>query len=442
MTPTDQPRLSPTWLTVLFLIALAGRTTPERLGLPHLPTGSDPRIPAYLLLAGVTLIWQVQQWATGNARPWPRFLIPFTALIAVQVASAGWAPPGARITEHLWDLGLLWLLVVCTAALTAPDPQRAARILLTLTLTAGIVYALAGIAAGPGLQGRVSAFGGGPNVFVRVVCLAAIAAVTLAVARRRWWLLAPIPLLAVAAVLSGSRGGLVAAVAAATIWFVFFLRRRRLPVLAATLTAGAVAGWAVWQFAGPALAALAGDRFNPAIVQANDYSGRPELLTVAWHMFTTHPVLGAGMDAFNAETGMNYPHNYLAGLAAETGITAVALLVWAIIRWCRDAPPWTRATPEQVGCAVAAVYILAASMFSGDYYDTRFAWLFAVVAVAQHHPRPHPTGQPKGIPWQGGLSSSTTTPNRSTHPAAPGTSNCSTGSTAGSGRSSSATSTT
>ncbi|MFI7073482.1 O-antigen ligase family protein [Micromonospora sediminicola] len=434
-------KLSPTWLAALFLVALAGRITPDRAGLPDLHV-TDPRIPAYTILAAAVLLWQTQQWSTGTARPWPRFLIPFTALIAVQVASAGWAPPGARVGERVWDLVLLWLLVVCCAALTACDPRRAARLLLTLMLAAGVVYAVAGLATGPGLQGRISAFGGGPNVFVRVVCLAAVAAVALTVAHRRWWLLAPVPLLAAAAVLSGSRGGLVAAVTAATVWFVFFLRRRRLPVLATVAAAGAVAAWLVWQFAAPAVTAITGDRLNPAAVQAADYSGRPELLGVAWQQFTNHLLFGAGMDAFNVETGMNYPHNYLAGLAAETGAVAVALFVWAVIRWCRDGRPWVSTSPEQVGCAVAAVYIFTASMFSGDYYDTRFAWLFAVVAVT--HPRPHPTPRPRGIPWQdsGGFSSSTTTPNPSAHPVAPGTSNCSGGSTAGSGRSSSATSTT
>ncbi|MEU2616271.1 O-antigen ligase family protein [Micromonospora sp. NPDC007271] len=426
--PAARPALSVTWVTALFVVALAGRITPDRAGLPDLGVG-DLRKTAFAVLAFMAVLWQVELWHRVAARPWPRLLIPFTALIAAQLASALWAPWAARVEQVTWDLLLLWLLVICTAAFTAADPPRAARILLALTLAAGIIYALAGLQAGPQAQGRMSAFGGGPNVFVRVMCLAVIAAITLAVASRRWWLLAPVPVLAVAAVLSGSRGGLIAAVAAATVFFVFFLRRRRTAVLAATLLLGSAAGWAVWEVMGAAVEALAATRYNTTALDANGYSERPELLTAAWDLFRQHPIAGAGMDAFNAATGMNYPHNYLAGLAAETGIVGVGLLMWAVVRWCRDGHPWKTATPEQIGCAVAAVYVLAASMFSGGYYDTRFFWIFAVVAVGRHHPRPHTIPQPKGIPWRGsgGYSSSTTTPNRHRAPEVPATSSYSAG---------------
>jgi O-antigen ligase len=397
-TPDHPPRpaLPTMWLTALFLVALAGRVTFQRAGLPAVVAG-DLRRPACAALLAAAVLWHVTLSARGLSRTWPAFLAPFTALIGWQLLGSIWAPWGVGIELAVWDLLLLWALVWCTAAFATGDPRRAARVLLLLALVAAVAYAVGGLYAGPGAQGRVSAFGGGPNVFVRVVALGMIAAVALAVASRRWWLLLPVPLLGTAAVLSGSRGGLVALVGTATIFFVFFLRRRRAAVLAGTLALGAAASWAVWQVMGGTLASLAASRYSTDRLQRNDYSGRPELLSTAWRLFREHPWFGAGMQSFDTATGMGYPHNYVAGLAAESGIVAVALLAWVVVRWCRDGSPWSAAAPEQIGCAVAAVYVLLASMFSGGYYDTRFCWIFAVVAVVRLPGRPVVVGSRREV---------------------------------------------
>jgi len=39
--------------------------------------------------------------------------------------------------------------------------------------------------------------------------------------------------------------------------------------------------------------------------------------------------------------------------------------------------------PRETGLAVAAaVFVAFSSLFSGDYYDARLAWLFAAIAAA------------------------------------------------------------
>jgi hypothetical protein len=50
---------------------------------------------------------------------------------------------------------------------------------------------------------------------------------------------------------------------------------------------------------------------------------------------------------------------------------------------------WTRTVrgggvrPQATGLAVAAaVFVALSSLFSGDYYDARLAWLFAAMAAA------------------------------------------------------------
>ncbi|MFI7488919.1 O-antigen ligase family protein [Micromonospora echinaurantiaca] len=376
-----QPGLPVTLLIALFIVALAGRFTLDRAGF-SIYSGQDLRTPACLGLLGVTLVWHVSQTVRGQVQRWPWFFLIFSALIGVQMLAFLWAPFGARTDKALWDLLTLWILVLVTTALTAGDPQRAARVLLILMLVAGMAYAVAALAAGPQSQGRYSAFGGGPNVFVRVVAMGLIASIALAVLSRRWWLLLPLPLLGAAAVLSGSRGGLVALIGAATIFFVFFARRRA-SILLGTVLVGGLSAWLVWATVGERFASVAETRYSNAGIQSSDYSTRPELLSAAWSMFLEHPVAGAGLDSFYAAIGFGYPHNYLAAVAAETGLIGLGLLALAVCRWWWDGRPWSAISKEQIGCAVAAIYILLTSMFSGDYFDTRFFWILAVVAVQQ-----------------------------------------------------------
>ncbi|TYB38701.1 O-antigen ligase family protein [Micromonospora sp. AP08] len=394
-----RPGASAVLLTAVFVVALAGRFSLDRAGLP-IPGGGDLRKPLCAALLGVAILWQVIRTTRGEAGPWPRLFLAFSALVGFQLLAALWAPWGARVDQATWDLVFLWVLVLVTVAFSAGDPRRAATVLLVLMLVAGVVYAVGALQAGPQSQGRYSAFGGGPNVFVRVVSLGVIASVTLALRSRRWWLLLPLPLLGAAAVLSGSRGGLVALVGAAVIFFVFFARRRA-SILIGTVLVGGLVSWTVWTAIGETVTSVAATRYSSTGIESSDFSARPELLSAAWEMFLSHPLTGAGLDSFNATVGIGYPHNYLAGLAAETGVIAVGLLVFAICRWWRDGRPWSAAPKEQIGCAVGAIYILLASMFSGDYFDTRFFWILAVVAVQRSVRRPRNIGQKQEVaPWQ------------------------------------------
>ncbi|MER7459784.1 O-antigen ligase family protein [Micromonospora sp. NPDC126480] len=377
-------------------MALAGRATPERLGLP-MGGDMDLRIPGCAALFAAALLWQISQSARGQARQWPRMFHLFTALIALQISAAFWAPSGARIEQATWDLLSLWILVLITVVFSAGDPRRAARILLALLLAAGIAYAVAALVTGPQLGGRYSAFGGGPNIFVRVVALGIIASVGLFAISRKWWLLIPLPLLAAAAVLSGSRGGLVALVGAATAFFVLFARRRFV-LLVGTLVIGGAVSWGVWSLVGARFEEVAERRYSTTGIQQGDFSARPELLSHAWEMFKRNPITGAGMDSFQVEVGFGYPHNYFAGLAAETGLVAILLAVLVIGSWWRQGRRWSAAPGEQITCAVGAIYVLLASMFSGDYFDTRFCWILAVVAVLGARPKTYPSRNQMEIP--------------------------------------------
>lgn len=225
--------------------------------------------------------------------------------------------------------------------------------------------------------------------------LGIIASVGLFAISRKWWLLLPLPMLATAGVLSGSRGGLVALVGAATAFFVLFARRR-IVVLLGTVVVGGAVSWGVWSLVGARFAEVAETRYSTTGIQNGDFSARPELLAHAWEMFKRNPIAGVGMDSFHVEVGIGYPHNYFAGLAAETGLLALLLAALTIAAWWREGRRWSAAPGEQIACAVGAIYILLASMFSGDYFDTRFCWILAVVAVL----RPRPTNDRSRHPME------------------------------------------
>ena len=398
-TPTPASRMSVPLLTALFAVALAGRFSLDRVGLPTYGV-PDLRVPGCILLLLGTIVWYVKRWAHGIRPSWPPpMVLLFTALIGVQLVSALWSPPGARLGKVAWDLLALLILVLAAAVLSAGDPARAARVLLVLMLGAAIVYTVGALLASPDGQGRYSAFGGGPNVFVRVVCLGIIAAVTLARIRGGWLLLLPLPLLASGAVLSGSRGGLVSLVAAGVAFVVLFPGRVRVAYLIAVVALVTLSAWAVSILPDGASQEMAGDRYSVSGVQQGGFSSRPMLLARAWSLFADHPVSGAGLDSYHALSGLTYPHNYLLGLAAESGVVAVALFLAAAVRFWRDGRPWSAAPREQVGCAIAAIYIAVASNFSGDYYDTRFFWILAVVALLRPPTEAGPESSPVPDPF-------------------------------------------
>jgi hypothetical protein len=95
----------------------------------------------------------------------------------------------------------------------------------TALLILAMLYFAAAMVAGPGDQGRYSAFGGGPNVFVRVVLVGALSAPPLYLRKGRMIILLAIPFLAVGAVLSGSRGGLLAGATVLLVGIIPIMRR-------------------------------------------------------------------------------------------------------------------------------------------------------------------------------------------------------------------------
>ncbi|GLZ01386.1 O-antigen ligase family protein [Actinoplanes sp. NBRC 103695] len=306
------------------------------------------------------------------------------AIQLLQMLSFFWAPPGARIIISLTNIFALITLLLVTAALVGPSPEKAARVILFAMLLAGIVYILGALAAGPGPQGRYSAFGGGPNVFARILCLGVIASISLSFSYRRRSLLLPIPLLLGGTFLSGSRGAIVSLVGAATVAFVIVFRRIRLSLLLLISALGTGLAAVAWNVLNGHTSLSA--RYSSDSLADTDYSHRPELLAYARDVFYENPVFGAGLDGFFAKVGNSigiaYPHNLFMSVAAETGLAGLALVAVALIAVVRDLASQRRFTSARLGIAMCALYVGIASMFSGDYYDARFMWICLIVATS------------------------------------------------------------
>ena len=371
---------------VMILVAIGGRFTLDRAGFLDL-AWVDLRV-IWLLIALVVLAVDVARRPRSLGVPRREGWLVVTLLFFLfQIASGLWAPHAARVGPQTLDLVLLGVLTVAYYVYTIGDPAAVIRTTFLLFFVAAIIFALAALFInGPGDQGRYSAFGGGPNVFVRIEILGVISAVALAMFTRRILPLLVIPLFLLAAVLSGSRAGLLAGVAVGlAALFKIRSRLRTGPVVAAGLVL-VLATATVWAFAPPAFTDLFQERFVEQTVQERYLSDRTDIWAAAWRLAVEHPIGGAGLDGFYGLIGVNqaveYPHNYVLGVAAEGGLIGIGLLTVAIVLWTRTVRGGG-ARPQATGLAVAAaVFVGLSSLFSGDYYDARLAWLFAAMAAA------------------------------------------------------------
>jgi len=339
------------------------------------------------LLGTVPLIWYEAHRAGARPvrAPHAGWLAAALVFFLYQAASAAWAPPGARLSSGVVDLACLAALTVGFYLHARQSPEVVARRVLWFLYASGAVFAFGALVlSGAGAQGRFAAFGGGPNVFVRLQVLAMLAAVVLVATGASKRLLVGVPVFAVCAVLSGSRGGLLAGVVVALVAVLLGGRTARRVAVGAAL--GILASLVTAYLLSPTVADLVQTRFVQQTTQQGYDSDRAAVwgqsLELAWH----HPIVGTGLDGFYALvgtfTGIVYPHNYALAVAADGGVVGLLLLVTAISLWART----VRRAPVRdvllLGFIAASAYVAVASLFSGGYYDARLAWCCAAVAAA------------------------------------------------------------
>ncbi|MET0418028.1 MAG: O-antigen ligase family protein [Actinoplanes sp.] len=386
------PRPSILLITAAFVATLAGHFTLDRVGL-NLPVLNDVRV---LLFTAVVLAFLLEmnhaRWrpTTAAAR---HCLPPILVLIGYQMLSASWAPPGAIVHDVLGDLVAMVVLLTVYTALAAWDRDRVVMVTMGCLYAAGWIYFLyAASGRGHTESGRWAAFGGGPNVFIRVVVLGLLAAAYFYFrgGGKLIWLIAVPPFL-VAALASGSRGGLTAlgittAVALPSLWPT--IRSRRF--VQALLALGALCA-VTWSIVGDMVTSLLQNRLFTTTLQQRYASGRDVLYEKGFEVFIERPVLGSGVHGFYAITnlgpGERYVHNLFLAVAAEGGAVGLILLLIALgaLRHEFARLPVRKRSLESRAAAYSGIFVAGASLFSGDYYDTRLMWILFLLAAI------HPT---------------------------------------------------
>lgn len=382
------PAPSVVLIGLAFVATLAGHFTLNRLGLT-VPVLNDVRV---LLFSAVLMAYGLEAKAAGPRPSSPsksRALTPVLVLISYQFLSASWAPSNAILADVLGDLFALAVLLIIYAQLAEWDSDRVVRVTMFCLLIAATLYFLYA-ASGRGHQasGRWAAFGGGPNVFVRVQVLGLLACAYFYYrsGAKMYWLIG-IPPFLVGALASGSRGGLAAlgitvAIAMPALWPT--IRSRRFAkAVAALLTILA----ATWFVIGDTIIALTSNRFFTATLQERYASGRDVLYEKGIEVFLQRPIVGSGVHGFYAITnlgpGERYVHNLFLAVAAEGGAVGVILLgmaLWGVRREFARVPRRHRSL-ESRAAAYCGVYVMGASLFSGDYYDTRLMWILFLLAA-------------------------------------------------------------
>ncbi|WJH23698.1 O-antigen ligase family protein [Pseudarthrobacter defluvii] len=371
-------------LLCVFLALLAGRFTLGRVGsgLPDF----DLRLGfLYLLLTGIAV------WIAGGHGYFPKPLKVtgagfFIAWAFWLLFSSVWAPDGARVGDAFLDIVLLIAFtLVAWGLMSRLSAESTARIWKWMLVAAVIYFALA-MAAGPGAQGRYAAPGGGPNVFVRVMVLGAIAALYFTSTRKKAIYLLPVPLFAVGAALSGSRGGLLSAAVILLVFSIPICRQLGAKRVTGLLVIGVIGVW-IFASTNPKIVAFVQDRFLEQTLVEGYSSGRDTIAEDALRLFGQSPITGVGLDGYyvlqvSPET-FEYPHNLVIATMAETGIVGLVFLLGALVTVFAVVVRHRPIPATVLYAAGAGFYQFVAGLFSGDYYDTRMMWFFLGLAAVE-----------------------------------------------------------
>lgn len=360
-----------------FVVLLAGDFGLDRVGLVN-PFPLPERTVASLAILTLSLPKKDVSRVSGS-------VVAVCAVLGTLAMSLLWAPPTGQGGTAALDAVTAALLVLAFFYQCRAHPRVAVRTLALAVLSAGLVYAGFGLLS-PVSSGRLSVFGGGPNVYARVTAAAVLAGFYLYAADRRMRYLLFIPPLAVATFLSGSRGGMVAlavAMLASSGWLLRTLNRR----LGVALLVFAASGAAALVFFRTQVEAMFAQRIVKLTLEERYSSGRGSLIPSAIEMFRSEPLFGWGIEGWKGTVGrsysLDYPHNLPVQLAAELGLVGLLFLALAIALYVREYVRMREAWRDVAFFSMSGfVLVLTASQVSGDYYDARMMWIYMAVPGA------------------------------------------------------------
>ena len=340
-----------------------------------------------------------------------RRMFELLALLLVWLALTSlWAEEPGAVLGDMWH----WVAVALVFAIfaTMVRDESGLRLILMAFVVGGVISVIVGFAGGLVTTGseqasvegsaRLEGATGDPNFLAAGVVSALVLAAGLLVTARqplvKLGLVGAIAVLATGLVASQSRGGIIAMLVVIAASFVFFRRRRAYAALMALVLIGASAAY--FSATPDAL-----DRLTRA---TDGGSGRTGLWTVAERAFVDHPVVGVGLNNFNAVAAdytrqpgvlervqkiVEQPtvvHNLYLQQLTETGIIGFLLLMG--VMWAALAAAWRAGRlAEEDGdgdlevlaraILVANIGMLAASVFISDAVDRR-VWILLALGPA------------------------------------------------------------
>jgi len=384
------PRKARGWHAILlffFAAVLAGQFALDRLDPKYERLGVLGQARVWLFLPLTLLVLRAEKGREPHSKLSSGARLYFSSVVLLHLYlafTALWTPlliensrPVSNSSEVL-GVFLLAATMFLALSLFRSETVDKVRFLFVLLITTASVYAVGGM-SGQWIsddEARMSAFGGGPNVFVRIVGMGVFGALYFWLQTRRVIWLAPVPLLVSGAVLSGSRGGLLALGLSLALFFIIGFGKmaamsRGVVALSVTLMILVSVPFLsskilpVWQ-----------ERFIQLSFEEHYDADRLLLFSAAVQMFLDNPVWGVGLDGFRRlnDMGGDYSHNLFLQVSAEGGIVGLVLLLLALTAGIRA---WSRSSPleEQVIFSLG-VFIFLAALLSGSYYDARYMWIF------------------------------------------------------------------
>ncbi|MBC7596932.1 MAG: O-antigen ligase family protein [Kineosporiaceae bacterium] len=363
---------------VFFVVLLAGQFSFERIGMTN-PLLIPERLFAMILVTLVAGIVAFANIRRDSPAASSALIVSLPLLYALMTAA--WGPNLPDEWEAVIDLICMLLACLTAAMLLRWNRAVVAETFLWCAAVTGIVYSLAGLASSSAGE-RAAAFGGGPNVFSRITMMGLLAIVGLVIIRKlpRFALIVT-PLMVVATIISGSRGGMLAGLASICVLAPLLKRLRPMQIFAglALLTACMVL---VYRNFADSVDQIIDGRIIVLTLNEGYTSGRGNLLRAARDLFEQNFFFGAGLRGFEDYygNGFTYPHNLIMQTAAEGGAFGLIILLGSLTILLKRVVPQSSNPISVVFLAMASI-IFVSSMFSGDYYDSRFLWIFLLLAI-------------------------------------------------------------
>ena len=346
----------------------------------------------WLLVTSAASGSRFQRFRLGEVRASGWVIVLF---VMYMIATTLWAPDLVLAQRKAYDLLFVGWSAVLTVVSVGLFGYRATMEGFWFSLfSLGLVLAGAGLiaASSSGYEGRLTAFGGGPNVYGRNMGLLAIASVRLVVDDRRWVrrlaaLVTPISALLV--MLSGSRGAMLA-LFVGTIAYLGTRKwdRRVVRLMLMVVAIGLVV--VATQF-GRLAVLMFQQRFIVSLLMEGYFTNRDTLLLDGVMAGLRYPVGGLGLAGF-VKLGSEgaYPHNMFVEAFAEGGSIGLVLLCIPFMVYLRR---WRNGMGTGDSFIFAALMLLlVSSSISGDLFDARGVFLLLLVALASQTRNELPAG--------------------------------------------------